>query len=201
VEDGQRVATFARAECSVETHFDAILQLRLHPSGERFVSTDYCGSICLRELDSGKVLARHGEQPAPTDAILLPDATDQLCYADRHGHVHIWDFGKNELSRFGEDLRWYTGLAATPDGKYLAGSGYLAQVEVYRRDGQLQTVIPHDAGRLGTVSFRPTARGSRPAPTPALFASSISVASSCANSAGIARRSTRCAGLPMVARS
>jgi serine/threonine protein kinase/WD40 repeat protein len=146
VEDGQRVATFARAECSVETHFDAILQLRLHPSGERFVSTDYCGSICLRELDSGKVLARHGEQPAPTDAILLPDATDQLCYADRHGHVHIWDFGKNELSRFGEDLRWYTGLAATPDGKYLAGSGYLAQVEVYRRDGQLQTVIPHDAG-------------------------------------------------------
>jgi WD40 repeat protein len=146
VGDGHRVVTFARAECSVETHYNAVLQLRLHSSGERFISTDYCGSICLRELESGRVLARQGEQPAPADAILLTGTADQLCYADRHGHVRIWDFGKNELSKFGEDWRWYTGLAATPDGQYLAGSGYLAQVEVYRRDGKMQAVIPHDAG-------------------------------------------------------
>jgi serine/threonine protein kinase len=166
VEDGQRVATFARAECSVETH------LRRHPSA---ASASERRAVHQHGLLRQYLLARAGlwqeSSPAtansqlPPDAILLP-GTPPTNSATLIATVTCTS-GTSARTSSASSAKTCVGTPGSPPRPMASIWPARATSLRWRSIGGMASCRPSSRTMLasGTASFLPTARGSRPAPT------------------------------------
>jgi WD40 repeat protein len=96
-----------------------------------------------------------GHRDYVRDVAFAPDGK-YLASASRDGSVRLWDVATGkEVRRLADGLREFWGVAVSPDGKYVAASGFSGVLMWEADTGKFVRRLGHQGGELRCLAFSP----------------------------------------------